>query len=973
MPVSLSPERCRALRAHRPAAWADDVARAGAARPAPPTCGCSTTTTSSRCCSAAGAPPGAAVTFANPAGLWLLAAGHPGAGCCTSCGRGASSVEVSLDVPVARGRPPGVGGPAVAAPPPLAAAAAAAPRRRLLALARRPTRCASPTRRSPTTPSSSSTPRARWPPATAIPTGSTRRRTRRRGSARAARRRRRQRRGGRRRPRVAAHRQRRPRRVRPVRSARWSHGGRRRLRRRVRAGREPRDAGRLDRVRVLSDGGLTDAEQALLPPGTDLRPIGDRVDEPGHLPPVVEPRGSACTGFVTVQQHRWAGGDADVRLDVDGAPPATARSRSGPGETVDVEVDLPGRRAGAGVPRGRGPARRRRPRLRGRRPAGAICGVLVAGPSDPFLDALLAAIPGVEVDRSTTPVPAPRRRPRRSTTGSTCRPTPGRRSWPSPRPAVAPGVAVTGSVEQPAVDLVRADDPLLADVDLSGVGHRRRRSGSRRRRPRRWWRPRAPRCSCGAPPAACRSSTWLRAGRVEPAAAVRLPHARRPHRDRAGGGRAAAAVAAPPATALPVDAARDSTVTGPGGLTIDVPGRGGAARRPGGLLDRRRRRRGPSGSMAVNPAASESDLDARPRACWSRSRTRPRATRRHAASEASWRGWPCRCWPCWRPSGPGPAPVGRVAAASCGWRPRCGSPWPWRWSPPCSTWRVVRPGRGWPVMFLVDGSGSLGSPGRAEALDWARDALDDMPDGARPAWCCSAGTPGSRRSSRATRGSVSRRCRSTPSRTDLAGALRLAAAVLPSDARRRVVLVSDGRADERRRGGRGRAAASTWASRSTSTRWRGRGSRRAVAEVDAPGAARQGEAVRSRPPSRRPRRAGARHAPRRQRRRAGAGGRPGRRPQRGGVRGGRRRAGLARYQVRVTTSSRQRRRQRRGLRGRAGRGPAAGAVVEGRPAAGAAAAAALRPAAIDGRRRRAHGSARRSTSSPATRRSCWWT
>ncbi|MDQ4069935.1 MAG: VWA domain-containing protein, partial [Actinomycetota bacterium] len=99
------------------------------------------------------------------------------------------------------------------------------------------------------------------------------------------------------------------------------------------------------------------------------------------------------------------------------------------------------------------------------------------------------------------------------------------------------------------------------------------------------------------------------------------------------------------------------------------------------------------------------------------------------------------------------------------------------------------------VMFLVDGSDSMGAAGRAAAVDWVRQALDDQPDGALAGVAFFGGDARLELTVQERARLLQPATRVDTSRTDLAGALRLAGAVLPADGRRRIVVVSDGRAN----------------------------------------------------------------------------------------------------------------------------------------------------------------------------------
>ena len=298
-----------------------------------------------------------------------------------------------------------------------------------------------------------------------------------------------------------------------------------------------------------------------------------------------------------------------LRLDVDGATAVTREVTVGSGESVDVEVDLPAGQRVQAFLEGED-LLDADDRAYAVAPSRRHLDVLVAGPEDPLLDALLAAIPGVEVTRSATPVPAP----------DADLAIYDRVDVPAdPQapflaiapPSGAPGVAVTGSVEQPAPTLVRTDDPLLADVDLSGVAIR---SAQRLEAP-----------TAESLVAAEGTPLLVRGAAGDlpfvylgfPLAESNLPlqYAFPVLGDRIVaelGGAALPPQSLPAGTALPIDAARDSTVTGPGGLTIDVPAGAAAPHADRVGFWTVAAGDGAERVIAVTPAASESDLTPAP-------------------------------------------------------------------------------------------------------------------------------------------------------------------------------------------------------------------------------------------------------------------------------------------------------------------------------------------------------------------------
>jgi Mg-chelatase subunit ChlD len=97
------------------------------------------------------------------------------------------------------------------------------------------------------------------------------------------------------------------------------------------------------------------------------------------------------------------------------------------------------------------------------------------------------------------------------------------------------------------------------------------------------------------------------------------------------------------------------------------------------------------------------------------------------------------------------------------------------------------------TMFLIDGSDSLGAGGRADAVAWVRDALKAQHGSDRAGVAVFGGDARLELTVQQRAALEGSTVKVDASRTNLAGALRLAGAVLPSDAKRRIVLVSDGR------------------------------------------------------------------------------------------------------------------------------------------------------------------------------------
>jgi uncharacterized membrane protein len=217
----------------------------------------------------------------------------------------------------------------------------------------------------------------------------------------------------------------------------------------------------------VSDGGLTDAEVRLLPPATRYERVGSGVDNRGIARLTVEPRGAGLHVRVAVANHGPSEVTQSLRIDVDGVTAGSQPVTIGAGEQVDVEVDVPrGDRVEAflegddllAVDDRAAAVTTARPDLR----------VLLAG--DPlFWRELLTSMPGVTVDVVEEPVSAAGY----DLAVYSAVDVPADPGAPfvavAPPGGLAPAVTVTGAVERPAVTLVRNDDPMLAGIDLSGV------------------------------------------------------------------------------------------------------------------------------------------------------------------------------------------------------------------------------------------------------------------------------------------------------------------------------------------------------------------------------------------------------------------------------------------------------------------------------------------------------------------------
>ena len=545
---------------------------------------------------------------------------------------------------------------------------------------------------------------------------------------------------------------------------------------------------------LLSDGGLTEEQQKLLPPGADYRRTGSRATNRAITRLTVEPRGSGLHARVSLRNTGGPAATQTLRLDVDGRTEHTEQVQLPAGAALEKEIDLPGGDRVEAFLEGEdllaadnhafATARRRRPLK-----------VLLAGPENVFLDRLFASLPSVTVERSEDARPAPGF-DLVVYDGVAVPADPG-----APFLAIAPpggattaGVAVTGEVENPAVALVRSDDALLAGLDLSEVGIAKAQKLT------------APTADVlvgaeGAP-------LLLRGahgGRPFAYLAFALNQSNLPLQvafpllgDRLLTELAGAAL--PPADLrvgqpLPVSLTGPATVDAPAGVQLSLAA-GGAAPITDAIgywtvhQDGR-----PDVTFAVNADPGESSIapaDGLP--------VPERALgpgERRATGERPWLKWFVI------------ALLAVLAVELLLSRRRQGvSRNQWRAAVALRAaiallligalagLAIPRTSKRVAVMFLVDGSDSLGVGGQAAAVDWVREALRNQPDGALAGVAFFGGDARLELTVQEDAELVQPATKVDASRTNLAGALRLAGAVLPSDARRRIVVVSDGRATE---------------------------------------------------------------------------------------------------------------------------------------------------------------------------------
>jgi len=549
---------------------------------------------------------------------------------------------------------------------------------------------------------------------------------------------------------------------------------------------------------LISDGGINDDEEKLLPPNTRYERIGDANTNRAIVRVDVEPRGSGLHARVTVRNYGDSTVTQTVRIDVDGATASEQVVNIGPRSSTIVEADLPpGQRVEAYLNAGVAATD-----LLPADDVGVAVGasrpdlkVLIAGDSR-FWQELFTSMAGVQT--SVIEVAAGVAGPDGDGydivvyAGVAVPAEPKAAFIAVASPGGVEGVVPTGVVETPVVTLLRTDDPLLAGVDLTQVA-------------------------------------ISQALRVQPGAGVEIlvagENAPLLLRGELNGQRfafltfalgdsnlplqvafpvlgdrlltelsntALSTAALEVGAALPIDPSTAGEAVGPDGLSRsflvgDPPLR---ASKPGfwviqvaGENDR---------LVAVNPSASESDIS-------------PRDTLVPPVDDAAREVTPARTehsllpwllppllallaletWLAWRRLGVSRrqwsfAVAARLAVAAL----LLGA----LFAPTIrrSSDRVA-------TVFVLDGSASLGPGGEAAALLWLQQALQARPDSALSAVVVFGGDARLDRVLEQSSTFEGAAVVIDDTATDIATALRLGGAVLPSDAKRRVVIISDGR------------------------------------------------------------------------------------------------------------------------------------------------------------------------------------
>lgn len=566
---------------------------------------------------------------------------------------------------------------------------------------------------------------------------------------------------------------------------------------------------------LVSDGGLSDAELRLVPPGLTYEQIGSMATNRAIADLDVTTTAAGLMARVTVVNTGGPAATQPLRLDVDGRTQHETQVELAPGQRQVIEVDLPaGDRVDArldgtdllGIDDVRHAVTSRRAELN----------VTVVGAGDPFLMSMLETLDGVTLSRVDTLDADPAGAGGESgevedgteagsNTTVGARPdlyvfdrvaVPERVNAPFiaiAAPGGVTGIEVTGVVDNPVITLVRTDDSLLRDIDLSAVGIAEAQQvqvvgtdilvgaesvplimrGTHGGRPFVYLSFAVSQSNLplqvGYPILGDRLVAALGGAAVPPAELVVGQRVRFPA--------AAATVTDPDGHSTRIEAGRFPPIAQTTGYWTIEPDAG------------------PTQVVAVNSDPTESTLEPAP-AVPSEIRTaRPGAE--PPSTAASYRTW---------------IALGLFAVLIIEWlmsRRHVGvSSGQWRWATVmrlaiATALLATLFDPGWwrsadrvAVAFVVDASDSVGRNGVQESVDWIREALADQ-DGEGVAGVVLFG--GDARIEALVQSELDLggpAVRVDPTRTNLANALRMGGAILPGDARRRIVLISDGRATE---------------------------------------------------------------------------------------------------------------------------------------------------------------------------------
>lgn len=588
---------------------------------------------------------------------------------------------------------------------------------------------------------------------------------------------------------------------------------------------------------LVSDGGHSDVELAALPDGVTHELVGG--DDSNRAITSLTSRSADADGSrivaVTVESLGGAGGAASLRLDVDGRTEAVLDIDVAPDRPVTVEASVPDgeqivARLGGDDLLAIDDTAYLTTRSR------SDISVSIEG-DDTFLSALFDALPGVTVVEPTEQVP--------DVSVFVGVPVPDDLARPFlaiAAPGGVPGVEVTGTVEAPIPTLVRTTDRLLAGLDLSALRIVEAQRLTTRTTEVLVGAEGAPLIVRGRRAGTPFVYLAFELGQSNLPLGVSFP---------VFGDRLLAELADANSVPVALDvgdplllpAAVDTLVTDPSGAASLVPPGAGAVvvDRPGFWTVQPAD--GAARVVAVSLPARESELAPLPVA--------PSEPRTQRAGESVPTELRSLRW----------VVLGlAVALGVVEWwlaRQRSGvSRRQWRLATACRAVALVAAVVGLvgvtvtrnadevATVFVLDRSDSVGELGRQVGLGAVQDAVDAAPDDARHAVVVAGDGARVERLLAETSGRTSfQTVVIDPGQTDLAAGLRLAGAVTPDDARRRIVVVSDGRSTS----GDAAREARALADRGVQIDWiplaTDLGTDASVVAVRAPGEAEQGQMV----------------------------------------------------------------------------------------------------------------------------------
>ncbi len=544
----------------------------------------------------------------------------------------------------------------------------------------------------------------------------------------------------------------------------------------------------------VSDGGVSAADLRAAPTGTRYERVGSSSANRALTRISVAPADSGMVVHLAVTHHGGPPSTQTVRIDVDGITAAVREVELAAGDVANlsvpvrsgelIEAFLEGEDALALDNRAVATVARR-PSLQ----------VLWAGPDNVFLDAALSAIEGLEIVRAadlSEPVPAGI-----DVVVADRVAVPAELSEPLLAIAVPGGartVGVVGAVGSPALTLVRAAEPLLADLDFSDVFF----ADAQRLAPSP-----VDEVLLGAEdaPLLVLGSEGDMVYFAAPLDRTTLPLqvAFPLLMDRAIQDLAGATI--PPARievgeALPIDPRLEATVTSPLGTSASVAPASGSVRADRIGFWRVSQPGRPPLTVGVNASHAESSIAPLPDLPFAEAfEGAPGAETRLGAEPWLW-----------------PLVLALLALIGAEWllarRRRGVGRRQWRLAgglrvavcaalaavllAPSLSLATDRLG----VVFVIDASDSMGGDGRAEAVAFVRQALAEQPQGSRAGVVVFGSDARLENLVRADPAFAGITVNVDRTATDIAAALRLGAAALPPDARGRLVMISDGRATD---------------------------------------------------------------------------------------------------------------------------------------------------------------------------------